>query len=332
MHILTIDTGTTNTRVTVWRDQQALCQAARQVGVRDTAISGSPVALQNGVRQTIAAALDDARLEMAQIDLVLGSGMITSNVGLHEVPHVLAPAGRAALAAAMVQAHIPEVCAPPVWFVPGVRNRVENIGLHNVEAMDMMRGEEVETIGLVRRLGIDKPTVIVLPGSHSKFVHLDENACISGCVTTLAGELLHVITHNTILAGSLDSDFADEIDTEMLLAGARSAGKIGLGRACFTVRILDQFTIYERNARANFLLGAVLGADLLTLKNSSAFRMTPGTQFVVTGKAMLREALALLVKHDDFFSGDIVVTTDEQQSNLAGFGAIEVARARGLLD
>ncbi len=93
MHILTIDTGTTNTRVTVWRDQQALCQAARQVGVRDTAISGSPVALQNGVRQTIAAALDDARLEMAQIDLVLGSGMITSNVGLHEVPHVLAPAG-----------------------------------------------------------------------------------------------------------------------------------------------------------------------------------------------------------------------------------------------
>ncbi len=52
-----------------------------------------------------------------------------------------------------------------------------------------------------------------------------------------------------------------------------------------------------------FLLGAVLGADLLTLKNSSAFRMTPGTQFVVTGKAMLREALALLVKHDDFFLG-----------------------------
>lgn len=331
MKILTIDTGTTNTRVTVWHGQEALCQAARQVGVRDTAISGSPAALQAGVRETIAAALHDANMGIADIDLVLGSGMITSNVGLHEVPHVPAPAGRAELAAAMVRASIAEVCEQAIWFVPGVRNRVDNIGLHNVEAMDMMRGEEVETMGLISRLGISRPTVMVLPGSHSKFVHLDETGRITGCVTTLAGELLHVITHNTILAGSLNSDFGDEIDTEMLLAGARSAGKIGLGRACFTVRILDQFTIYERNARANFLLGAVLGADLLTLKNSSAFRMTPGTQFVVTGKAMLREALALLVQHDDYFSGEILVTTDAQQANLAGFGAIDVASARGLL-
>ncbi|GGP17547.1 2-dehydro-3-deoxygalactonokinase [Silvimonas iriomotensis] len=331
MNILTIDTGTTNTRVTLWRNAEAVCQAARQVGVRDTAITGSAVTLQNGVRETIAAALEKANTSMSAVDLVLASGMITSNVGLYEIPHVLAPAGRAELAAAMREASIPEVCDKPIWFVPGVRNRVDNIGLHNCEAMDMMRGEEVETMALISRLNIDRPTVMVLPGSHSKFVHVDDERRITGCVTTLAGELLHVITHNTILAGSLDSDFATEIDTEMLLAGARSAGKIGLGRACFTVRILDQFTIYERNARANFLLGAVLGADLLTLKNSSAIGMTPGTQFVVTGKAMLREALALLVKHDDFFSGRILVTSEDQQAHLAGFGVIDVARARGLV-
>nr|CUV13024.1 protein of unknown function [Ralstonia solanacearum] len=41
-----------------------------------------------------------------------------------------------------------------------------------------------------------------------------------------AGELLHVITHNTILADSLDSDFAGEVDSEMLLAGARERGLV----------------------------------------------------------------------------------------------------------
>ena len=186
-------------------------------------------------------------------------------------------------------------------------------------------------MALIERLSITEPTLVVLPGSHSKFVHLDAQQRITGCVTTLAGELLHVITHNTILAGALDNDFATEIDEEMLLAGARSASKIGLGRACFIVRTLDQFTIYDRNARANFLLGAVLGADLLTLKNSSAIRMSPGIQYVVTGKPILREAIGLLVRGDDFFSGKVTIASNETQADLAGYGAIVVARERGLL-
>jgi 2-dehydro-3-deoxygalactonokinase len=331
MNILTIDTGTTNTRVTVWRDDVALCQAARQVGVRDTAISGNRTTLQRGVQDTIEAALQKAGFGLNQVDLVLASGMITSNVGLHEVPHLVAPAGLRDLAAGKVQASKTQEFAHPKRFVPGERKTVDNQRQHNKNYIENNSGEEVETMGLVSRLGITEPAVIVLPGSHSKFVHLDADQRITGCVTTLAGELLHVITHNTILADSLESDFATEIDPEMLLAGARSASSIGLGRACFMVRTLGQFTIYERNARANFLLGAVLGADLLTLKNSSAIRMNPGTQFVITGKPLLRESLAVLVSDDDFFSGKVTVTSSEQQEHLAGSGAIAIARERGLV-
>jgi 2-dehydro-3-deoxygalactonokinase len=227
---------------------------------------------------------------------------------------------------------VADVWQEPIWFVPGIRNAVEHIGLHNCEAMDMMRGEEVESFALVERLGLSEPTVVVLPGSHSKFVSIDASQRIDGCVTTLAGELLHVISHDTILAGSLKEGFARRIDPEMLLAGAASANKIGLGRACFSVRILDQFAVYDANARANFLLGAVLGSDLLTLKNSSAIRMSPGTRFVVSGKPILREAIARLVEGDDFFSGTVTVLADDEQRDLAGAGAIAVARRRGLVD
>ncbi|QSI78500.1 2-dehydro-3-deoxygalactonokinase [Niveibacterium microcysteis] len=331
MNVLTIDTGTTNTRVTVWRDGAVLHRAARQVGVRDTAISGSSEILKAGVRDTIADALQGAGIGIDAVTRVIASGMISSELGLRQVPHVDVPAGRDVLAAAMASARIPEVCRKTLWFVPGVRNVAADLGLHNCEAMDMMRGEETETMGLIDRVGIAAPAVVVLPGSHSKFVHLDAQQQVIGCVTTLAGELLHVLTHNTILAGSLESGFADSIDAEMLLAGARAARDIGLGRAGFVVRILDQFTVYGRNARANYLLGAVLAADLMTLKNSSAVRMSPGTQFVITGKPLLREALALLVAGDDFFSGRVTVTSDIEQADLAGWGALCIARVRGLV-
>jgi 2-dehydro-3-deoxygalactonokinase len=329
--ILTIDTGTTNTRVTVWRDGKAVAHSATPVGVRDTSISGSRAILQVAVRDTISSALHQLEIQADDIDLVIGSGMITSELGLYELPHIPAPAGLMALARGMVSVTIPEVFSKPIWFVPGVRNDVQNIGLHNCEAMDMMRGEESETMGVIQCLSLTGPAMMIMPGSHSKFVCIDAENRITGCVTTLAGELLNVITHNTILAQSLASEFASEVKPEMLLAGAAAAQTIGLGRACFNVRILDQFTIYQRNDRANFLLGAILGADLLTLKNSSAIRMMPGTPVVITGKPVMRDALALLIKNDEYFSGTITVVTDDEQAHLAGRGAIAVAAARGLL-
>ncbi|HEY9132851.1 MAG TPA: 2-dehydro-3-deoxygalactonokinase [Dyella sp.] len=331
MNILTIDTGTTNTRVCLWRDGVAVAHAARQVGVRDTAITGNRARLEAAVRETLEETLQLGELGADDVDHVLASGMITSNMGLCEIPHVTAPVGLTALAGAMRSATIEQVWSRPIWFVPGVRNAVDHIGLHNSEAMDMMRGEETETFALIEGLQLKEPAVIVLPGSHSKFVSLDDKQQITGCVTTLAGELLHVISHDTILASSLDGGFAKRIDAEMLLAGARSAKQIGLGRACFSVRILDQFTVYDANARANFLLGAVLGSDLLTLKNSSAIEVMPGVRFIISGKPILREAIGLLVQGDDFFSGQVTMLDDEQQSDLAGRGAIAVARERGLL-
>ena len=76
---------------------------------------------------------------------VIGSGMISSNVGLFELP-LFAPAGPCR---GMVSVTIPECLVRA-----GVRNVVDNIGLHNCETMDMMRGEEVEVMSVIDQLGI----------------------------------------------------------------------------------------------------------------------------------------------------------------------------------
>jgi len=331
MNSLTINCGVTNTHVALWKDNVLWAEVASAIGVRNVAITGSRAVLEKGVSKAIAKVLAKAKCKPAKVDFVIASGMITSDIGLYEVAHVQGPAGVKELAQGMVRTNLPRVFKKPIWFVPGVKNHVENIGLHNCEAMDIMRGEEVECMAVVSQLQEKKPVLIILPGSNSKFISVDADGRITGCVTTLAGELMQVLTQNTILASALNSSFAVELNEELLLSGARAAEKVGLGRASFMVRILNQFTIYTQNERANFLLGAVLGADLLTLKNSGAIKITPGVDVVIGGNPLLKEAFATLVRADDFFSGHVSVIGDYQSQHLAAHGALYIAGERGLV-
>ncbi|MDK2933835.1 MAG: 2-dehydro-3-deoxygalactonokinase, partial [Clostridiales bacterium] len=41
LYAITIDTGTTNTRVTLWKNQEVIDKVSREVGVRNTAIDGN---------------------------------------------------------------------------------------------------------------------------------------------------------------------------------------------------------------------------------------------------------------------------------------------------
>src|SRR6218665_1431659 len=127
MEILTIDAGTTNTRSTLWRNGIPSCQAERPVGVRDTAVTGDKSALQNGVRESIAEVLQQGRGGIAHPGPLLSSGVIKAEVGLFSVARLPVPAGLKELAAGMQQALLPQVCARPIWFVPGVRNPVADI-------------------------------------------------------------------------------------------------------------------------------------------------------------------------------------------------------------
>lgn len=331
MYCITIDSGTTNTRAQVWQDSHVLAEAFVEAGVRDTAITGSRHKLQQGVREAISRAAAAAGLQDSDISALIASGMITSNLGLHEVPHVEAPAGLKDLAAGMVSAVISEVAAKPIWFVPGVKNSLSGMAVAGYEAMDIMRGEEAEIVGILATLRLKGRVLFVLPGSHTKMASVDSEGRITGCVTTLAGELLEVITRQTILANSLDHAFASGLSETMLLAGAEQAGEVGLGRTCFTVRILDLFGGRPVNDRANFLLGAVLGTDVLAMKNSAALTVEPDMPVIIAGKKLLKEALAVLIRNDGFFRGEILMLDDSQYKDSAGFGALAIAKARGVI-
>lgn len=329
MHFVNIDTGTTNTRIYVWKDRAIVAEASRPVGVRDTAITGSKEALTGAVREAIHEALAKAGLTTSSDVTFVASGMITSNVGLFELPHLVAPAGIAEFAAGMVKADLPQVVDRPIWFIPGVRNTNKPVTPENCEAMDIMRGEETEAIGVINRLNISGPAIVVLPGSHSKFVKINHDRKIDGCITTISGEMLDVITQNTILASSLDHKFSEEIEERILIQGAQSCRDVGLARSCFLVRILDVFSEMTLNQKANFLLGAVLYSDILALKNSKALRIDENVSIIVCGNIILKRSILSLLRNDPFFKGKIEAIDDDLKS-LSGLGAYEIAQFRDI--
>ena len=88
---ITIDGGTTNTRVSLVENMQVISSKrisrGAKAGIDDR--DGLKVALN----ETIVTLLNENSLSENDIIQILASGMITSEFGLYEVPHVLAPAG-----------------------------------------------------------------------------------------------------------------------------------------------------------------------------------------------------------------------------------------------
>lgn len=329
--IITLDGGTTNTRAVLWKDGVVVVKAGREVGVRCTAADGNNERLKSAVRECIQEVLTAAGAREADLKAILASGMISSNVGLREIPHCVAPAGAAELAGAAQTISMPEISSVPITIIPGVKNPVDPVDLHSFGAMDMMRGEEVEALALLEEYPKGKPYLLVLPGSHMKFVSTDADGRIVGCLTSISGELLAAITQDTIIADAVGRQFAAEenYDPDFVSLGAREAQAVGLGRACFSARILSQFPKTPPEKLACFLLGAVMRGDLTALHRCKWLGVGSDTQVIVAGKGPLRRAVAQLLEQDGMFS-HVHSFDSVGKPPLSALGALSVGRRLGV--
>lgn len=344
--VVTIDGGTTHTRLSLWRPGGGVVARVRlSLGSRDVAREGRAGLLAE-IRQALHG-WAESPVDGVAPAMVLASGMITSPQGLVTVPHVPAPAGIYELAQAMQRSDLPELDLP-CWWIGGVKCAPDPVATQAVfgspvDGLDMMRGEEVEAVALAARLGLQGPALIALPGSHSKYMLWDAQGRIARSWTTLAGEMLQVLTEHTLVRASVEGRFASALDECALRAGASLSREQGLGRAAFGLRLLEHLGAAPtlaawqavdsphdadamRNARACWLLGAVLADDLRLL--ATHHLLGPDRSWTVAGQAMLRDGLSLLLRDAGCVVNNI---PDAVQLELAGAGAMRVAAARGLL-
>ena len=293
--LICVDAGTTNTRVWLTVGDQVVARGQAGVGVRDTARDGSSARLRNALRELINQVRDEAgNQEVTQSpECVIAAGMITSPLGLAEVPHVSAPAGLNELAASTERHSFPEITDLPILLIPGVRSGPRRCDQETVGETDVMRGEETLVIGL-SALGLLAPRSTLLNlGSHWKVIRLDQDARISASVTSMSGELIHTAQTQTILASSVPQTRPTAIDQTWLEAGMREQRRSGLARALFCVRLSEQGSESSAEQRLSFLIGAFLASDVDAMVSSGL--LNSESPVVITGGGVIAEALRIVL-------------------------------------
>lgn len=248
---LWIDGGTTNTRFTLTRGEEIAERTCRRVGAANagSAVCNAPL--------VAAVAAETAALETkygAQIERICASGMITSENGLLEVPHLSAPVGLCKLAQGVRTVRLAEVSKTAlVDLIPGVR-------CGGGMTADMMRGEETEVMGW----GEDeaRSRLFLHFGSHNKAI-LVKNGRIEKSITTLSGELLYAVMHDTILGSAAGLEPPEGFFEEDAERGFQAAASSGAARALFQARL---YATREDKTPAHvysFLVGALAQQDLM---------------------------------------------------------------------
>jgi len=319
MYIMTIDAGTTNSRIYLINPEsnELLDVVKLNVGVKNTAITGSTDTLKKELSSGIKEILERNKATAEDVSFMAAAGMITSNLGLVEVPHLPSPCTLDDFSTASVVKSLPEFFNIPCIFIPGMKN-----GPHL--SSDIMRGEEVETFGLIEQLELKGKGILILPGSHTKYVVVEDNV-LQSCLSTISGEMLYAIQKDTILSSSLSKDLVKTTDYEALMEGFHASRNSGLVRALYQVRLLQLFAKMDENQRANFFVGAVLGSDLQAM--GTLFEEIEPDWIVVGGSNPLREAFVYLLHYLQY--PNVIEASDEQVKMSTIIGAAAIGKMKG---
>ncbi|MEB3102464.1 2-dehydro-3-deoxygalactonokinase [Ferviditalea candida] len=326
--VITIDSGTTNSRIRLIDagEFKVVDTVKVSVGVRSTAIEGNNNSLREGIAEGIKEIIDRNGRIPEDIRYIAASGMITSNLGLYEVPHFYGAAGAEEFAKHSRIERIPEFLNIPAIFVPGFKNQtaVSGDAVNMTNEFDIMRGEEVETLGLLEQMNLKGPGMMILPGSHTKFVMVNDRSQIIACLSTLGGEILDAVSKHTILAKSLEKQLIGQVEKEALMNGFSWGQRAGLSRSLFHIRLLDLFSDMTRNQRANYMTGSVIASDLQAMEEFLRMQSSPKLDWIVIGGSNpLRKAFAYLLETTNF--AGVVEATDEQVELSTVIGSIKIA-------
>ena len=375
---ITIDGGTTNTRVNLVKDRQIIdtrkIARGAKAGIDDK--NGLKIALKDAIRDLLdsnsigitsaevgkpsdSATADGEpsdsatagsepsdsatvrRIRESDVIRILASGMITSEFGLYELPHLTAPAGIKELHDSMAEVSFPEISPIPFVFIRGIK-----VNSNNLCDFDMMRGEETELVGIKflqensekkdgnsgekcgisgEKCGIsdksadkskeNEERIFVLPGSHSKIIRTDSDGRVVGFSTMLTGEMLMSLSQSTILKDAVDISIG-EFDREHLIWGCKFAIEEGLNKSLFKVRILKNAFKANPVQVYSFFVGAVLSDEIHSILSDDC------REVVIGGNHQIKEATATLIKA--LSDKSVTTLSDSEVAASTTIGAISI--------
>ncbi len=328
-----IDCGTTNTRIyIVDRDRTIAACGSRKVGVRDTSITGSRDALRRGITELFFEILNGNGIRDEEVEFAVASGMITSEIGLIEIPHLVAPAGLPDLSEGILEVN-DETVLPihrPVYFIRGIRNRYpENARAQDLRDIDFMRGEEVQCIGIMEEKKIKEPCSIVALSSHTKVMYIDEKQRVAASNTTISGQFYEALLNSTNIGKSLIETEGEEAGgysfEELVDTAVDCVEHAGLGRTLLMPRFL-QVLLKTDSRERDIFTNAAIAADDLKAFEEMRNKGYDGNHYILYGHESRCRMYEYLLKKR--FGEELIIEfiyDKEEIGKLTVRGAVEIA-------
>ena len=188
--------------------------------------------------------------------IVVVSGMASSTIGLRELPYSALPFptdGRDLHVEKVESADFPY----SLFLISGVKSD-----------SDVIRGEEVQMVGLYEKEDEARSVIFILPGTHSKHIVCEKGVVID-FKTFMTGEIFEVMSSHTILTPSLDKGILGEAE---LLAFEQAVLESQTGHSLlnsfFQIRTNTLFGKKTTVENYFFLSGLLIGEEIRTLVTS----------------------------------------------------------------
>lgn len=342
MYFATIDCGTTNSRVYLLDDTyQVIGRGQKKVGVRDTVITGSNEILKKGLKEVFEDTVKDTGLRMGDIEFAISAGMITSEIGLIDIPHIPAPVGMDELARNIKVVRDLTIFPIdiPMIFICGIKNSLpENATYRDIRKTDFMRGEEAQAMGLIARYAdLKYPVMLIILTSHTKFIYIDEERKIAGGMSTLSGQIHEAIESATSIGKSVKNPYGDTrkddyFDKGIIDTAYDSVNNAGFLRTILMPRFMDVLLDTQWYERELFLNSAITSEDLRTMNDFDLLGFHRYNSVVLVGQKKRSDIYKYLLEDKLGSTQDIKqINKQDEIDRLSIDGAIEVAKKAGYL-
>lgn len=321
--IITVDCGTTNMRCRLFDGENWIDEVKQKTGSRDAVAAGSTVCLENALKTCIETLQKANGISEDDVEVIVASGILASDIGICRIPHVAAPAGVLESGKAAKTVVFPRISRIPVFLIPGVKTLPgEDAGEEEkIEAWESMSGEECEVYGIVKQLGLTGDFVVTLPGSYNKIMDVDGTGRIVSIRTGMCGEFIEAISRHTILSHSLPDPVIQQLIPERLVQGYDYCSRHGVSPTLIKARMVQLLGNWSEQEAANFFVGAILYDDVRMIREVCR----SDRRVLVGGSNPLRRIFGILLRHIGVVQ---VIEIDDECARLApGIGAIEVYKA-----
>nr|WP_314420747.1 2-dehydro-3-deoxygalactonokinase [uncultured Pseudomonas sp.] len=248
---------------------------------------------------------------------VIACGMVGSAQGWCEAPYRETPASLNALGTALQK--VRSVRGVDLHIVPGV---IQRSALPNV-----MRGEESQVLGVVQSFPQLNDCLIGLPGSHSKWVQVQDGNLVH-FDTFMTGELYAAVCEHTILGRTQQR--SEQFDPAAFDRGVQVAlspdGRLGPLSTLFSARTLGLTGQLSPTQQPDYVSGLLIGHELSALGGAVRERRgaAPMPAIILIGNSRLCERYQRALAACGFADVRLAEQATEQ-------GLWHLAQAAGLL-